>query len=211
MSKITTILFDFDGVIVDTEPQYDIFFNQLAEEYHLEINNFASLIKGVPLPEIMDKYFKNYSKKEKNRILEETREFELQMDFEFIPGVKAFIDYLEVENYKMAIVTSSPAIKMEIALRKLYLNDIFRVVISADKISRGKPDPMCYLLAAKELQSPPVQCLVFEDSIPGITAGKNANMKVIGVSTTIPADTLNKHVDVVIPDFTDSAQLISFL
>lgn len=208
---ITTVLFDFDGVIADTEPQYDDFFNQMAEEYGLGVLNFASLIKGVPLREIMDKYFGKYSEQEKNKVLERTAAFELQMDFPPVPGVMAFIAYLEAHQYKKAIVTSSPTAKMNAAMKKLPFESYFPVVVTADHITKGKPDPMCYLLAASQLQSAPEECLVFEDSLAGVTAAKNAGAKVAGVATTIAPDVLKQHVQWVIPDFTNFPEVIALL
>jgi HAD superfamily hydrolase (TIGR01509 family) len=198
---ITTVLFDFDGVIADTEPQYDAFWT--AEAQGLGIPNIASLIKGVPMCEIMNKYFGSYSAQEQRDILERTVAFEQQMDFPPVPGVLEFIRYLEEKKYKKAIVTSSPTAKMDAAMKKLSLEGYFPVVVTADHITKGKPDPMCYLLAAQQLQSAPEECVVFEDSLAGITAGKSAGMEVVGVATTLSPEVLKRHVPQVIPDFTN--------
>ena len=208
---ITTVLFDFDGVVADTEPQYDVLFNRIAEEYNFGISNFASLIKGVPLPEIMDKYFGKYSAQEKINILKRTAAFELQMEFPPVPGVMAFIAYLEAHRYKRAIVTSSPTAKMNAAMKKLPLERYFPVMVTADHITKGKPDPMCYLLAASQLQSAPEECLIFEDSLAGIAAAKSAGAKVAGVATTLSTDLLKQHVQWVIPDFTNLPELVALL
>ena len=207
---ITTVLFDFDGVVADTEPQYDVFFNRIAEEYNFGISNFASLIKGVPLQEIMDKYFGKYTA-QKAGLLERTAAFELQMEFPPVPGVMAFIVYLEKYRYKKAIVTSSPTAKMNAAMKKLPLERYFPVMVTADHITKGKPDPMCYLLAASQLRSAPEECLVFEDSLAGIAAAKNAGAKVAGVATTLAPDLLKQHVQWVIPDFTNLPEVVALL
>ena len=208
---ITTILFDFDGVVADTEPQYDEIWNRMAEAYNLGIPNFATLIKGIPLSEIMTKYFGNYPAQEKDSILARSVAFETQMAFPPIPGVMAFIDYLEAHHYKRALVTSSSTVKMKAAMKQLPLERLFPVMITADHITKGKPDPMCYLLAASQLQSAPEECLVFEDSLAGITAGKNAGAKVVGVATTLSSDLLKQHVQWTIPDFTNLQEVIALL
>jgi HAD superfamily hydrolase (TIGR01509 family) len=130
-----------------------------------------------------------------------------------VPGVLEFIRFLEEKKYKKAIVTSSPSAKMNAAIKKLSLENYFPVVVTADHITKGKPDPMCYLLAAQQLRSAPEECVVFEDSLAGITAGKNAGMKVVGVATTLAPDVLKQHVPQVIPDFTNLpwAALVSSL
>ncbi|MDR3235175.1 MAG: HAD family phosphatase [Prevotellaceae bacterium] len=207
----TTVLFDFDGVIADTEPQYDLYYNRLAQEYKLGIDDFPSKIKGMPLTEIIDKYFAHCAHNERDNIIARTHEYELQMTFRPVSGVIEFIQYLDRHNYKKAIVTSSPTAKMDIALQKMQLNAYFPVVITADHITKGKPDPMCYLLAAAQLHAAPSQCVVFEDSLSGIAAARNAAMKVIGVATTIAADTLQQHVQPIIEDFSHLTEVVGLL
>jgi HAD superfamily hydrolase (TIGR01509 family) len=115
----------------------------------------------------------------------------------------AFIQYLEEKKYKKAIVTSSLTAKMNAAMKKLRLESYFPVVVTADHVARGKPDPACYLLAAQQLQSTPEECVVFEDSLAGITAATRAGMKVVGVATTLAPTLLKQHTQWVIPDFTN--------
>ena len=73
----------------------------------------------------------------------------------------------------------------------------------AGRIERGKPDPMCYLLAADDLGVPPGDCIVFEDSLAGVQAGLAAGMTVVGVATTLPYKRLAALTPYVIPDFRD--------
>ncbi|MDR0694440.1 MAG: HAD family phosphatase [Prevotellaceae bacterium] len=202
MNRFTAILFDFDGVIADTEPQYDLFFDRLAAKYHLQ-ENFAALIKGTTLAAIMEKYFGNCPPAEQAEIIEVHRRYELQMDYAFIPGAREAITRFKSQGYKIAVVTSSSTEKMKVALQKMNLENTFDTLITADKITEGKPDPMCYLLAAEELRVLPAECVVFEDSIAGITAGKKAGMKVIALSTTLPAEALSPYIDTIIPNFLD--------
>jgi beta-phosphoglucomutase-like phosphatase (HAD superfamily) len=70
---------------------------------------------------------------------------------------------------------------------------------------------MCYLLAASQLQSAPEECLVFEDSLAGVAAGKRAGAKVVGVATTLAPDVLQQHVQWVIPDFTNLPEVVGLL
>ena len=78
---------------------------------------------------------------------------------------------------------------------------MFDTIVTADRITKGKPDPMCYLLAANDLNVSPADCIVFEDSFAGIQAGTDAGMRVIGLSTTNPEETLKNKVYEVIPNF----------
>jgi beta-phosphoglucomutase-like phosphatase (HAD superfamily) len=84
-------------------------------------------------------------------------------------------------------------------------------MVTADHITKGKPDPMCYLMAASQLRSAPEECLVFEDSLAGITAGKNAGAKVVGVATTLSPDILKQHVQWVIPNFSNLQEVVALL
>lgn len=201
MSKVQAVLFDFDGTIADTEPIYDIFWNNKAEEYHLGIDNFASKIKGTIMPNIMTKYFSQYSEEVHQKIINEALAFEEKMDFPLIPGSIDFIHALKKEGFKLALVTSSENKKMKRAFNVLSLNGVFDVVITADRITKGKPDPMCYQLAAADLHLNPEECIVFEDAFAGIEAATRAGMKVIGIASTNPAEALKDKVFAVIPDF----------
>lgn len=80
--------------------------------------------------------------------------------------------------------------------------ELFECMITADKITRSKPDPECYLLAARELQIEPDDCCVFEDSFSGIEAGQRARMKVVGLATTNPREKIQDKVDRVLSNFT---------
>ncbi|MDR3058231.1 MAG: HAD family phosphatase [Prevotella sp.] len=211
MNNITTVLFDFDGVIADTEPQYDIYMDAIGERYNLGIKNFALQVKGTTSPDIMKKYFSHFSKEEQDNIMNELAEFELQMDFPLVKGAMNFINYLKENKYKVGLVTSSQDFKMERALDMLNMSDTFDTEVTAVRITEGKPNPMCYLLAAKDLNVSPSECVVFEDSFHGIRAGKDAGMRVIGVSTTIPAEQLTDKADHVIPDFSDLQQVIEYI
>lgn len=211
MTKISTVLFDFDGVIADTEPQYDIYIEELGEKYNLGIENFATLVKGTTTPDILKKYFSHLSHDERLKIERDMDDFEQEMDFPLVDGVMEYINYLKENNYKVGLVTSSQELKMKRALKLLDLSDTFGTIVTAARIIDGKPNPMCYLLAAKDLNSAPDECIVFEDSFHGIQAGKSAGMRVVGLSTTIDKKDLVEKVNDVIPDFSDIRQVIDFL
>lgn len=201
MDKFKTALFDFDGVIVDTEPIYDIFWNDASERYGLGIDNFAEIIKGTTLPNILDKYFSTHSEEFRQNVVKECTEYESDMPIPPMPGSIEFLHLLKKEGVKIGLVTSSDNTKVERASRLLHLENLFDTIVTADRITEGKPAPMCYLLAASDLQVAPEDCLVFEDSFAGIEAGTRAGMRVIGLSTTNSTSSLKNKVHQVIPDF----------
>lgn len=194
-------LFDFDGVIVDTEPIYDIFWNEAGIRYGTGINNFAAVIKGTTLPYIMEKYFSDRSEEFRQMVVKESTEYESTMPLPAMPGSIEFLHLLKEKGVQIGLVTSSDNSKVERAFKLHQLDNLFDTIVTADRITKGKPDPMCYLLAASDLKVASANCLVFEDSFAGIQAGTAAGMRVIGLSTTNPEETLKDKVYEVIPNF----------
>ena len=196
-------LFDFDGVVVDTEPQYSLFWDEKGEKYHPEIPEFGHHIKGQTLTQIYSQYFLQPEGLQPE-ITRELLDFETRMTFEFIPGVVDFMKELRQKGVKIAIVTSSNDQKMANAHRALpELKSMVDAIITADKVTHSKPHPECFLLGAETLQMPIDRCIVFEDSYHGLEAGNRAGMKVIGLGTTNPASAIADKASLVIPDFVD--------
>lgn len=196
-----TALFDFDGVLVDTEPLYDIFWKEAGIRFNSGVDNFADVIKGTTLPSIITTYFSDRSEEEKKQIQEELEAYESKMPLPAMPGSFEFLHLLKSKGVKIGLVTSSDTAKVERAFAIHHLHNIFDTVVTADRITKGKPDPMCYLLAASDLQVDPEDCLVFEDSFAGIQSGTAAGMRVIALSTTNPPETLQDKAYKVIPNF----------
>ena len=190
---ITTIFFDFDGVVADTEPLYDIFWRQVAEKYHIGIPDFPAKIK------------------ELGKITRACDEYEETMDFPEVKGAVRFLHMLKTKGYRVGLVTSSYRIKIERALKLMDIEKVFDTIVTADRITSGKPDPMCYLLAARDLQVDPGECVVFEDSFSGIQAGTVAGMRVIGLATTNPEEAIGDKVSAVIPDFSRPEKVLELL
>lgn len=213
-TKITTILFGLDGVIVDTESYYDKFWNQIAKDNGLKIDNFSAVIKGMTINSIIELYFAISTSEEKHAIRKACSDMEEAISYKkiLIPGVLEFIDYAKHAGYKIGLVTSSTTSKVGAVLNQLSLGGgVFDTVITSDSIKRGKPDPMGYVLASTNLGVPPSDCAVFEDSFTGIKAATYAFMRVIGISTTLSADFLKDYTYGVIPDFTDLEKVKSLL
>lgn len=199
--KKKTALFDFDGVIVDTEPLYDIFWDEAGVRYETGIDHFAAVIKGTTLPYIMEKYFSDRTEEFRQMVIKESTEYESTMPLPAMPGSIEFLHLLKENGVQIGLVTSSDNAKVARAFKMHRLENLFDTVVTADRITKGKPDPMCYLLAATDLNVSPSDCLVFEDSFAGIQAGTAAGMRVIGLSTTNPEESLKDKVYEVIPNF----------
>ena len=205
MNKEKTIaaLFDFDGVVVDTEPQYTLFWDEKGKKYHPEIPNFGHHIKGQTLIQIYKQFFREPESLQ-DEITRQLLDYELTMHFEYIDGVVDFMKELREKGVKLAIVTSSNDAKMANAYREHpELKTMVDYIVTADRVTHSKPHPECFLLGAEMLGVEKDNCIVFEDSFHGIEAGNRAGMKVIGLATTNSAEAIATKCALVIPDFTD--------
>ena len=201
MKKKIYALFDMDGVIIDTEPQYDIIWKAIGEKYCPDIAGLEKLIKGTIFPNILSTYFSHLTEEELNDLRQMHDEFERNMDYPEIQGAIAFVRLLKEAGVSTGLVTSSGEEKVNAVSKKYCFNELFDTVVTAQRIREGKPSPMCFLLAAEDLGADPSECVVFEDSFAGIQAGTTAGMKVVGLSTTNPEKSLQDKVCKVIPDF----------
>ena len=203
IQKPIVALFDFDGVVMDTESQYTIHWNKQSEKYSLGIADFGRVIKGQTLTQIFENYFAHVPELH-GQITEELIAFQQTMHFEYIDGVKDFMQQLRDRGVKMAIVTSSDLEKMNIVYREHpELPSMVDEILTAERFTQSKPHPECFLLGASVFDAPIENCVVFEDSFHGLEAGNRAGMKVIGLATTNSAEAIKDKAAHVIPDFVD--------
>lgn len=196
-----TALFDLDGVVLDTESQYTVCWDRIGKVYKPDIPKFAHLIKGQTLTQIFDRYFKDEEKAQRE-IENQLIEFEKNMDYAYIPGVVAFITNLKRHQVNTAIVTSSNQQKMANVYQcHPEFETLFDVIFTSEDFEQSKPDPDCYLTAAAHFAVSQNQCVVFEDSINGLKAGKAAQMKVCGLATTNSVEVIKPLSDIVMIDF----------
>ena len=199
---IKALLFDFDGVVMDTESLYSNFWRVVGAEHLPEVKDFEKQIKGSTLRNIFDRYFAQQSSLQ-HEIAVALQEFEERMTFEYIPNCQVWLQQLKQQGIKTAIVTSSDRKKMMHAVRKHpELEQLFDVIVTADDFTESKPHPEGYLTAASKLGVAPQECVVLEDSFHGLEAGRRAGMRLVGLATTNSAESIAPHCDVVIADFT---------
>ena len=195
-------LFDLDGVVVDTESQYSVFWGSQCRLYHPEIPGLENKIKGQTLTQIYDGWFSGEIASEQPLITRRLNEFEAQMVFDYIAGFEDFITTLQNKGFKTAVVTSSNKIKMNAVYRKHpEFHSLFDAILTSEDFSASKPDPDCYLKAAERFHLSPEECIVFEDSFNGLKSGRAAGMLVVGLATTNSAEQIAPFSDVVISDY----------
>ena len=200
MSEITTkpcgVLFDLDGVLLDSEGQYSIFWGQMDKEYPTGIDNFSSYIKGFHLKRILGYYATDEIRQQ---VLDKLNEFEHNMRYEFFPGALDFVKRLRDAGIPMAIVTSSDRKKMQsLFSQHPEFPGLFDHIITGDMVTKAKPYPDCFLLGAKLLGMDISDCIVFEDSRNGLIAGRESGARVIGVATTLSVQDVEELSDMTI-------------
>jgi HAD superfamily hydrolase (TIGR01509 family) len=194
------VLFDFDGVIADTETQYTEFWNKMGKDY-LGLEDFGHTIKGQTLIQIFGKHFDGMIK-EQEEIVPQLNEFEANMSYNYIPGAEAFMKELKTAGIPMAIVTSSNNMKMSNAYKAHpELPELIDKVLTSEYFSKSKPDPECFLKGMEVLGGSPEETVIFEDSFHGLAAGRASGAKVIGLATTNKREAIAPLCDMVIDDF----------
>lgn len=201
--KIEAALFDLDGVLVDTEAQYTDFWKRVGKVYYPDDPDFAVRIKGQALEQIFSQYFSG-SQEVRKQLREDLSAFEARMNYTFMPGAGAFVRALRREGVRTAVVTSSDRWKMAQLLKQHPgFDDLFDRLFTAEDAERSKPAPDCYLNAMSFFGTAPEACVVFEDSLNGLEAARASGAAVVGLSTTLPQETVARYSDYVMADFTD--------
>ena len=188
------VLFDLDGVLLDSEGRYSIFWEQMDNEYPTGVQNFASFIKGFHLNRILS-YFANYEVRQ--QVVDKLLEFERNMKYEFFPGAIDFVKRLRETGVPIAVVTSSDRKKMEALYRQHpEFPTLFEKIITGDMVTKAKPDPDCFLMGARAIGVDIKNCVVIEDSRNGLLAGRASGARVIGITTTLSAEEVASLSDV---------------
>ena len=200
-TKTIAALFDFDGVIMDTETQYTVFWNEQGQKY-LNEEDFGRRIKGQTLAQIYEKYFSTLPEAQQE-ITAKLNVFEKQMSYEYIPGVEAFIADLRRHDVKIAVVTSSNEEKMQnVYNAHPEFKGMVDRILTGEMFARSKPAPDCFLLGMEIFESTPDNTYVFEDSFHGLQAGMTSGATVIGLATTNSRKAITGKAHYIMDDFT---------
>jgi len=179
------IIFDMDGVIINSKELVELFWIEKFEQFDLEIpkENFEERFHGRPARLIIDQEFSSLSETERTAMEQEIKEYDSSVDqFDLIPGIQSFLQQCKYADISIALVTSALPPKVKVMKRSLSVEPGFITEVTADRINRGKPHPKCYKLALRELGVDPDNVIVFEDSVSGVQAAVGSHARVIGVN-----------------------------
>lgn len=196
-------IFDWDGVIVDSSSYHRESWERLAaQEGRVLPEGYFERGFGLRNETIIPTILRwSDDVRESAEIAERKealyREIICQRGIAPLPGVREFLAMLRNHGIPCAIGSSTPRLNITCALDMLKLEDSFSAIIAAEEVTRGKPDPEVFLLAARRLNRAPERCVVFEDAVAGIAAARAGNMKVVAIATTSPASRL-RHADLVV-------------
>ena len=200
MKKV--VLFDFDGVIMDTEGIYTDFWNIRGKKY-LGRDDFGELVKGSTDTVIYANYFENH-RHLIPQINQDVIDLEENMSFEYIKGARDFLHELKDKGMVIGMATSSDDRKMALVYRQHpELKELLDCVITSDQVAKPKPSPESYLKAMQSLEVNPQDTVIFEDSIFGLRAAQAAGGVVVGVTSTNTEEQIAPFCDYLIPDFSE--------
>ena len=202
MFNYEAIIFDMDGVIVDSEPRHEQAFQEIFQEMGYGESHDIDFLRYIGRTD-KELWLDFIAKHKPIQTLEELISLKQQRLIQIIrrlqplfPEVEGLIEKLKV-RYKMALASGSVHAVIDEVLAMRNLRRFFPVIVSVQDVPRGKPAPDVFLRAAELLQVPAVKCCVIEDSAAGVEAAQAAGMGVIAITNTLPKEKLSRATHVV--------------
>jgi HAD superfamily hydrolase (TIGR01509 family) len=207
--KYSGYLFDLDGVLIDSSRIHYKGWKDVLRNFGRDVDfeTFRANFFGKRGVDTLESIFGKGKFSD-----DEVKDLSNEIDSNFvktvaeigvpIPGALDFVRSLKSAGEKIALATSAPRQNVDAFLDAFSLRGIFDAEVCGDDVSRGKPDPEVFLRAASGIGAEPEKCVVFEDSVPGVTAAKAAGAACIALLTTTTREALHK-ADFFIKDFSD--------
>lgn len=183
MEVFEAVLFDMDGVVIDTQRSVTAFWLACAAEQGITLTagDFEDHIFGVPVSHTLRVLFPGLAPDAAFR--KRVHDYERGLTYSAVAGLTEFLSFLKGVGIPTALVTSGEEWKVEEMTRQLGIAGVFNSIVTATDVRWGKPHPECYTLAARQLDVPSSRCLVFEDSLSGVKAAVAAGALCIGVQS----------------------------
>jgi len=184
-------IFDMDGVLVDNLHFHLDAFQRFGEEQGQKLTRKdIQAVFGQRNEDMLRVLInKNLSKEESDRFADRKEEIYREMigptlKDHVVPGLLSFLQDLSEAGIHIALATSGPVKNVDFVLDGIRIRPYFEAIVTGDQVVHGKPHPEAFLLAASKIQTPPTECVVFEDSISGIRAAINGACKCVALTTT---------------------------
>lgn len=180
-----------DGLLLDTEPLWTKSMQRISEKHKIPVepHQFKETT-GLKIHEVVAYWAIKYPWQGSSvqEVAEEVIDDIIKLSKQegrVMPGVISLLNKLQKMNFKLGVATSSPIRMLQELIHYFELQSYFIELSSADTVGLGKPHPAVFLHCAAQMGSNPLSCVVFEDSVNGVIAGKAARMKVIAVPDTL--------------------------
>ena len=206
------LIFDMDGVIVDNHEWHFKAWVEFGRRHGIGITEqeFRKYFGSTNQLVLQTLFGNEITENEIEEFAEEKENVYRDLYRPYITPVGGLPSYLKFsydKGYPIALATSAPMANVKFTLAATGLEKYFSIITDSSMVIRGKPDPQVYLLTAEKLGVKPADCIVFEDSVPGILSAQRAGMRVIGVATTHKYDELVMYVNEIIMNFEAAEKL----
>lgn len=186
---LKAVIFDMDGVMIDSEPvafkAFDVLLNGKGLKYTMDFHKTIQGRMEIEVAKRVKEYYKlSESAEEILKLKTEIYYMFIEQNLEAIEGLFSLLDYVKSKNLKCALVTGTLRKTTEKILNKLNIRNYFHLVVCGDEVKKGKPDPWVYSHAVEKLEINSSECVVLEDSDNGITAAIRAQCNVIAVNSS---------------------------
>ena len=194
---LKAIIFDLDGTLVDSLPYHHESWRIFFKKNNIEENDFDEIYKnykGGGTLELMTSVFGDIYTKDELEKMSDDKEVIFRDIYRSkifpINGLRKFLDSLKKNNILLSIGSNAIRKNVLMTIKELGITNYFSSIICGDEVSKGKPDPEMYIKTLSNLKVNKNECIIFEDSIEGVTAAKNANIKAIGVTSSQSSEIL---------------------
>ncbi len=200
LKEIRAVIFDLDGTLVDSMWMWKSIDIEYLGRYGIQMpEDLQQSIEGMSFSETAIYFKERFGLKDSlDQIKGDWNEMAWDKYMHEVPlkaGVRELLAYLKQDHIAMGIATSNSRELVDLVVEKLGIKEYFSSIRTSCEVSKGKPSPDIYLLVAEDLGVEPVHCLVFEDVLQGIMAGKNAGMKVCAVHDEHSAKELEEKIE----------------
>ncbi|MBD1914123.1 MULTISPECIES: HAD-IA family hydrolase [unclassified Leptolyngbya] len=205
---LKALLFDLDGTLTHSDPVHYVTWQAILQDHGIAMDEgfYNTHISGRLNDQILQDLLPHLNATERQKLsnLKEATFRERARNLQPLAGSSQVIEWMQAQDLGRAIVTNAPRENAHFMLQVLGWIDLFPIVVLAEELPRGKPDPLPYQTALQRVGVAPEEALVFEDSPSGIKSAVAAGIATVAIASGHPADYLETlNPTLVIPDFTD--------